>query len=98
MPITLRRSQTRLLWAPNATAAAVLRTNLSHALGVAPMGASDAQMQEAAAAMLPARVLHLGPMVPGVVGPVHNAVGRKEVTRRQLVGALMTGRRSMGWF
>lgn len=91
VPLTLKRSKTRLLWAPNASAAAVLRTNLSHALGVTHLGASDSEMQEAVAAMPPTRVLHLGPLVPGVVGSVNSAAGRKEVARRQTVAAAGSG-------
>jgi hypothetical protein len=92
VPVTLRRSQTRLLWAPNATVAAVLRANLSNALGVVHLGASDAEVQEAVGAMLPAHVVHLGPLVPGVVGPVQDVAARKEVARRQTVGDMATSR------
>ena len=60
---------------PNATAATVMQRNISSAIGAIPLGVTDQELQQAASGMISSRVLHMGPLVPGVF---RSFVGRNE--------------------
>lgn len=86
MPLTIKHSRGRLLMVDTPSLATTLGRNLSHALGVVHAHASHTEVQAAVGAMLPPRVLSLGPLVPGRVGPVTDPVLREVVVKRQQVG------------
>jgi hypothetical protein len=86
VPLTIKHSRGRLLMVDTPSLATTLGRNLSHALGVVHAHASHTEVQAAVGAMLPPRVLSLGPLVPGRVGPVTDPVLREVVVKRQQVG------------
>jgi hypothetical protein len=85
VPPAIKHSWGRLLLVDTPALATTLGRNLSHALGVVHAGAAHTDIQAAVGQMLSPRVLSLGPLVPGRVGPVTDPQLREVVVKRQQV-------------